>query len=104
MTRCKLCPILVRPAALALAAALLAGAQAPQPAIASGKRYPKLIVRNATVIEGNGTPASGPKDIVIENGQISEIVSLDPGAAQRPGFKRPESDVQIDATGKYVMP
>jgi imidazolonepropionase-like amidohydrolase len=104
MTRCKLCPILVRPAALALAAALLAGAQAPQPAITSGKRYPKLIVRNATVIEGNGTPASGPKDIVIENGQISEIVSLDPGAAQRPGFKRPESDVQIDATGKYVMP
>ena len=76
------------------------GAQTPE----SGKRYAHLVVRNAMVIEGNGTPASGPKDIAIDNGQISQIVPIDPGAAHRPGFKRPESDIEIDAAGKYVTP
>jgi hypothetical protein len=49
--------------ALLFATVTTAAAQLPS----SGKRYPRLIVRNAIIIEGNGTPASGPKDIVIEN-------------------------------------
>jgi imidazolonepropionase-like amidohydrolase len=77
-----------------------AAAQLPS----SGKRYPRLVVRNAIVIEGNGTPASGPKDIVIEKGVISDIVPIDAGALKRPGFKRPAGDIEIDAAGKYVMP
>src|SRR5690349_25127039 len=72
--------------------------------IVSGRRYPHLIVRNATIIEGNGTPASGPKDIVIENGRIVEIVALDPVALSRGTSRRPAGDVEIDARGKYVMP
>jgi cytosine/adenosine deaminase-related metal-dependent hydrolase len=72
--------------------------------IVSGRRYPRLIVRNATIIEGNGTPASGPKDIVIENGRIVDIVALDPVALSRGTSRRPAGDVEIDAKGKYVMP
>src|SRR5713101_4496220 len=83
-----------------LLATVAAAAQLPS----SGKRYPRLIVRNAIIIEGNGTPASGPKDIVIEKGLISDIVPIDAGALKRPGFNRPVSDIEIDAAGKYVMP
>ena len=62
-------------------------------------------MRNATVIDGNGTPATGPKDIVIENDKIVQIAGLNPvavkaGTARRP----PKGDVEIDATGKFVMP
>ena len=35
--------------------------------VVSGRRPTRLVIRNAMVIEGNGTPAAGPKDIVIEN-------------------------------------
>ncbi|MDQ2945729.1 MAG: amidohydrolase family protein, partial [Acidobacteriota bacterium] len=56
------------------------------------------------VIEGNGTPASGPKDIVIERNLIRDIVPLDPVSAGRDQKGRPHGDIVIDATGKYVMP
>ena len=72
--------------------------------VVSGHRYGRLIVRNAIIIEGNGTPASGPKDIVIENGRIASIVPLDPVAVGRGAAQRPQGDVEIDAAGKYVMP
>jgi imidazolonepropionase-like amidohydrolase len=72
--------------------------------IESGHRYPRLIIRNAIIIEGNGTPASGPKDIVIENGRIANIVALDPVAVGRGTATRPQGDVEIDAAGRYVMP
>src|SRR5580692_8542111 len=72
--------------------------------IISGHRYPRLIIRNAIIIEGNGTPAAGPKDIVIENGRITSIIALDPVAVGRGTAQRPQGDVEIDAAGKYVMP
>jgi imidazolonepropionase-like amidohydrolase len=70
-----------------------------------GTRAKRLVIRGAMLIEGNGTPAEGPKDIVIEGNRITEIVSIDPvalkaGTARRP----PVGDAEIDATGKYVMP
>src|ERR1039458_727329 len=89
---------------LILFAALPAWAQTSNARIISGHRYPRLIVRNAIIIEGNGTPASGPKDIVIENGRITSIVALDPVAVGRGTAQRPQGDVEIDAAGKYVMP
>src|SRR2546421_11594520 len=85
-----------------LAAGVLA-AQSPAK-IVSGKRYPRLIIRNAIIIEGNGTPASGPKDIVIENNLISDIVPFDPVAVGRGAARPPKCDVEIAAAGKYVMP
>jgi imidazolonepropionase-like amidohydrolase len=87
-----------------LFAALCLSAQTSNTRIASGHRYPRLIIRNAIIIEGNGTPASGPKDIVIENGRIASIVPLDPVALSRGTAARPQGDVEIDAAGKYVMP
>lgn len=71
----------------------------------SGKRAQRLVIRNAMVIDGNGTPASGPKDIVVEGNTITEIASFDPIAVGQGTAKRPAAgDVEIDATGKYVLP
>src|SRR5579871_5834334 len=88
---------------LILAAGFSLWAQSPGTRIVSGRRYPRLVVRNAIIIEGNGTPASGPKDIVIENGRIAEIAALDPVAIARGAGKRPQGEVEIDAAGKYVV-
>src|SRR5215510_8805732 len=81
----------------------LAIAQTKQ-SVVNGKRYPRLVIRNATVVDGNGTPAAGPKDIVIVGNAIAEVVPLDPVALREGRAKRPEGDVEIDATGKYVLP
>lgn len=75
-----------------LAAVLSLDAQtAPQ----HGRRYPRLLIRNAIVVEGNGTPASGPRDILIEQNRIAEIGPL---------ARRDKPDAEIDGTGKYVLP
>jgi cytosine/adenosine deaminase-related metal-dependent hydrolase len=81
-----------------------APAQSPAQRVASGTRYNRLVIRNAIVIDGNGTPASGPKDIVIEGNKIVEVAPLDPVALKGGYAKRPAGDVEIDATGKYVLP
>jgi N-acyl-D-aspartate/D-glutamate deacylase len=95
------------PIVLFLAAA--AFAQAPAPT--SGHRVHRLLIHNATVIDGNGTPASGPKDILIEDNVISAVIPLDPVALSRsapPGMRGQANaappDAVIDATGKYVLP
>ena len=77
---------------------------AAQSAPTHGVRPTRLVIRGATIIEGNGTPAEGPKDIVIEGNRIAQIVSLDPVALKDGTARRPTGDVIIDATGKYVMP
>ena len=79
-------------------------AQTTKETVVSGKRYPRLVIRSAMIVDGNGTPASGPKDIVIEGNTISEIVALDPVALKEGRARRPAGDVEIDATGKYVLP
>jgi imidazolonepropionase-like amidohydrolase len=78
--------------------------QTTKQTVESGKRYARLVIRNATVIDGNGTPAAGPFDIVVEGNTITEIVGLDPVAVKSGTARRPAGDVEIDATGKYVMP
>ena len=99
------CP---RGLALFMLAALLAtqalAVQSTRQGVVSGNRYPRLVIRNAMIVDGNGTPASGPKDIVIENNIISEVVPLDPVALREGRARRPAGDVEIDATGKYVLP
>jgi hypothetical protein len=85
---------------------LAPGARAQQPAtnVKSGQRYARFVIRNAIIVDGNGTPASGPKDIVIEGNRITEIVPLDPVAVQSGTAKRPAGEFEIDATGRYVLP
>src|ERR1051326_2717807 len=46
-----------------------ASAQATR-GIQHGVRPARYVIRNATVVEGNGTPASGPYDIVIEGNTL----------------------------------
>ncbi|HEV2763541.1 MAG TPA: hypothetical protein VGV38_11235, partial [Pyrinomonadaceae bacterium] len=88
----------------ALLAPSLVSAQTPRQTVTSGRRYKRLVIRNATVVDGNGTPASGPKDIVVEGDRIAEVVALDPVAVKSGEAKRPQADAEIDATGKYVLP
>lgn len=69
--------------------------------------FTRLIIRGATLINGEGAPARGPVDIVIENDRIVNVVSVGyPGVPIRPN-QRPHAlpgDKEIDATGHYVLP
>jgi hypothetical protein len=56
------------------------------------------------VVDGNATPASGPKDILIENHTISNIIPLDAVSLGRGPLPAPQANAVIDATGKYVLP
>ena len=72
-----------------------------------GVRPARLIIRNATVVDGNGTPAKGPFDIVVQGNMITDVVALDPVALKRGNSRRPAATpgtAEIDATGKYVLP
>src|SRR5438270_5052 len=86
-------------------ATLLAAGTAAAQVPASGKRYRRLLIHNATVVDGNGTPASGPKDIIIENNLIADVIPLDAVSMARGGSSaNSRADAVIDATGKYVLP
>jgi hypothetical protein len=89
--------------ALAAFSAILA-AQTPRTNVVSGRRYPRIVVRGAFVVDGSGTPMAGPKDIVIENNTITDVVALDGVSLSRGDARRPAGDIIIDATGKYVLP
>ena len=39
--------------------------------------YPTLIVRNVTLIDGTGSPARGPVDIIIRRNVIEQVVAAD---------------------------
>src|SRR3954471_16233527 len=83
----------------------LATAQAPQ-GPTSGVRPQRLIIRNAMIVDGHGTPAEGPMDVVVVDRTITRLIPRDPVSAGR-GGARDATDpgtVEIDATGKYVLP
>ena len=78
-----------------------------------GERYGRLVIRNATILSGRGTPGTnramppeGPVDIVIEGNTIVNMIPVDPVNAAGYGrsFQRATGDAVIDATGLYVMP
>ena len=97
----------VAPYALALAAMLAAEPALAQSGAAPvhGKRATRLVIRNATIADGNGTPASGPADVVVEGNRITSIVFLDPVAVRAGAARRPAAgDAEIDATGKFLLP
>ncbi|HSR16422.1 MAG TPA: amidohydrolase, partial [Gemmatimonadales bacterium] len=91
---------LVPLAALALAPGLDAQSAAPT----HGVRPARLAIRNALVVEGNGTPVTGPWDILVEGNRIVAMVPLDPVAVKNGRQQRPAADTEIDATGKYILP
>ena len=58
-------------------------------------RPERFVIQHALLVEGNGTPASGPVDILIENGLITRIGNnIQPAA----------TDTVIDAKKRYVIP
>jgi len=67
--------------------------------VKSGERYDRLIIRNVFVIDGNGTPPSGPMDIVIEGNKISSVRSANRDEKAYEG----EQHV-LDGTGMYLLP
>lgn len=69
--------------------------------------YPQLIIRGATLINGNGAPPIGPVDIVVEENKIVKVETVGyPGVEindeRRPKLK--EGGREIDAHGKFVLP
>lgn len=66
-----------------------------------------LIIRGATLINGNGAPPIGPVDIVIKKNKITQVevvgypgVPIDP--AKRPLLE--SGGTEIEASGMYVLP
>ena len=69
--------------------------------------YQRLILRGVTVINGEGAPAVGPVDIVIENNRIARIASVGyPGVPIKPEGrpKAQAGDKEMDLEGHFVLP
>jgi len=69
--------------------------------------YTQLILRGVTVINGTGSPAFGPADVVIEGNRIVKVQSVgNPGSSidekRRP--KLAAGGHEMDLSGQYVMP
>ncbi|HEY9448480.1 MAG TPA: hypothetical protein VIQ60_01965, partial [Gemmatimonadaceae bacterium] len=78
-----------------------------------GQKVNRLVLRNAMVVSGRGTPGTnramppeGPIDIVIEGNRIVDMVLADPvnAAGAGGGDFRPTGDRVIDVAGMYVIP
>lgn len=69
--------------------------------------FDQLIIRGATLINGNGAPPIGPVDIVIEGNTIARVQVVGyPGVAINPD-RRPQLQAggkEIDASGMFVLP
>ena len=89
----------------ALAALLLPAVCAAQAQPETAGPYDTLIIRNATLIDGTGSPARGPVDIIIKKDVIEQVIAADPVSRGRgPAAEASAGARVIDATGKYVTP
>jgi len=67
--------------------------------VQSGQRYERLLIYNVHVVDGNGTPLSGPVDVVLKKNKIESV-------------RRSRTDIAsydkeahlIDGTGLYLLP
>ena len=67
--------------------------------------FKTLVIRNAILIDGTGAPPVGPVDIVVQNNCIQSVRSAGtPGLPPQPNRPPEKPDLEIDATGMYVMP
>ncbi len=69
--------------------------------------FSQLIIRGATLINGNGSPPRGPVDIVIENNIIKNVIVVGYPGVPIEDDKRPKlkpGGKEILAEGKYVLP
>ena len=67
--------------------------------------YKTLVIRGAIMIDGTGAPPVGPVDIVVSGNRIQSVRSAGtPGLALRTGRAPQNAELEIDATGMYVLP
>lgn len=69
--------------------------------------FDRLIIRGATMIDGTGSPAVGPVDIVIMGNRIANIQNVGYPGVPINEDRRPEvqeGDRVIEAEGMYVLP
>ncbi len=81
-----------------------AAQQAPIPAATHATRAKTLAIRNVTIVDGNGTPARGPADIIIVDDTIAQVNFLNAAAVRAGTARRARADAEIDGTGKFVLP
>ncbi len=67
--------------------------------VENGQRYDRLVIRNVVIIDGNGTPPSGPVDIIIEGNKISSVQR-----ASRDEKAYESEQHVLDGTGMYLLP
>lgn len=69
--------------------------------------YERLILRGLTMIDGTGSPAVGPVDIVIEGNRITQIRNVGYPGVPISENRRPqaqEGDKVMDLEGMYILP
>ena len=69
--------------------------------------FTQLIIRGATLINGNGAPPIGPVDVVVEKNIIKEVSVVGYPGVEIDPKKRPElknGGKEIDAHGMYLLP
>lgn len=69
--------------------------------------FERLIIRGVNLIDGTGSPATGPVDIVVEGNRIARIQTVGYPGLPINDRRRPEAgpdDKVIDATGMYLLP
>lgn len=69
--------------------------------------YDQLIIRGVTMIDGTGSPAVGPVDIVIEGNVITRIQNVGYPGVPINENRRPqlaENGYELDAGGMYILP
>lgn len=66
-----------------------------------------LIIRGATLINGDGSPPRGPVDIVVKNNKITDIRVVGYPGVEIDKTRRPtleDGGKELDATGMYILP
>ena len=66
-----------------------------------------MIIRGATLINGNGAPPIGPVDIVIEGNKITKVQVVGYPGVEINAERRPQLEgkgIEIDAEGMFVLP
>ncbi len=67
--------------------------------------FKTLVIRGVTLIDGTGAPPQGPVDIVVSGNRIASVRSAGtPGLAMRTNRAPQNADLEVDATGMYLMP
>src|SRR6056297_3783379 len=69
--------------------------------------FDRMVIRGVTMIDGTGSPAVGPVDIVIEKNRIARIVNVGYPGVPIDDRRRPEAgenDYVLDAEGSYILP